>query len=117
MRNRFEERLGRRLAALFRPRDVSPVRQGFSLVEAIAVFVIAGLQVLMLAALLFVGMHADLGFWYYASVAIAGGLMAYHQWLARDRQPAGCFAAFLHNHIIGLVIFIGIVLHYAFNPV
>ena len=79
-------------------------------------FVIAGLQVLMLAALLFVGMHADLGFWYYASVAIAGGLMAYHQWLARDRQPAGCFAAFLHNHIIGLVIFIGIVLHYAFNP-
>ena len=79
-------------------------------------FVIAGLQVLMLAALLFVGMHADLGFWYYASVAIAGGLMAYHQWLARDRQPAGCFAAFLHNHLIGLVIFIGIVLHVAFHP-
>jgi 4-hydroxybenzoate polyprenyltransferase len=42
--------------------------------------------------------------------------MGYHQWLARDRQPAACFAAFLHNHIIGLVIFVGIVLHYAFNP-
>lgn len=79
-------------------------------------FVVAGLQILMLAALLFVGLRAGLGFWYYASVAIAGGLMTYHQWLARDRQPAGCFAAFLHNHFIGLVIFIGIVLHYAFNP-
>jgi 4-hydroxybenzoate polyprenyltransferase len=79
-------------------------------------FVIAGLQALMLLALILVGLLANLGFWYYASVAIAGGLMAYHLWLARDRQPAGCFAAFLHNHHIGLVIFIGILLHYAFNP-
>jgi len=79
-------------------------------------FVIAGLQLLMVAALAFVGLRAELGFWYYASVAAAAVLMAYHQWLARDREPAGCFAAFLHNHTIGLVIFIGIVLHYAFTP-
>jgi len=80
-------------------------------------FVIAGLQILMLAALILIGLRAELGFWYYLSVAGAAGLMAYHQWLARDRQPAGCFAAFLHNHQIGLVIFIGIVLHYTFTPV
>ncbi len=80
-------------------------------------FVIGGLQLIMLLALVFVGLRAELGAWYYLSVASAGGLMAYHQWLARDRQPAGCFAAFLHNHTIGLVIFIGIVLHYSFNPV
>ena len=79
-------------------------------------FVITGLQILMLAALVFIGTRAELGFWYYLSVAGAAALMAYHQWLARDRQPAGCFAAFLHSHNIGLVIFIGIVLHYAFNP-
>lgn len=79
-------------------------------------FVIAGLQLLMLTALTFVGLRAELGFWYFASVAGAAVLMAYHQWLARDRQPAGCFAAFLHNHTIGLVIFVGIVLHYAFTP-
>jgi 4-hydroxybenzoate polyprenyltransferase len=79
-------------------------------------FVIAGLQLLMVAALTFVGLRAELGPWYYASVAAAAVLMAYHQWLARDREPAGCFAAFLHNHTIGLVIFIGIVLHYAFTP-
>ncbi len=80
-------------------------------------FVIAGLQILMLAALILVGLLAELGFWYYLSVAGTAGLMAYHQWLARDRQPAGCFAAFLHNHHIGLLIFIGIVLHYTFTPV
>ena len=79
-------------------------------------FVIAGLQALMLLALILVGLLANLGFWYYASVAIAGGLMAYHLWLARDRQPAGCFAAFLHNHYIGFTVFLGILLHYTFNP-
>jgi len=79
-------------------------------------FVIAGLQVLMLLGLVFVGLRASLGFWYFASVGIAACLMAYHLWLARDRQAAGCFAAFQHNHIIGLVIFVGIVLHYAFTP-
>ena len=79
-------------------------------------FVIAGLQTLMLLALILVGLLANLGFWYYASVFIAGGLMGYHLWLARDRQPAGCFAAFLHNHYIGFAIFIGILLHYTFNP-
>jgi 4-hydroxybenzoate polyprenyltransferase len=79
-------------------------------------FVIAGLQLLMLAALIFVGLRAELAFWYFFSVAGAAGLMAYHLWLARDRQPGGCFNAFLNNHYIGLVVFIGIVLHYSFNP-
>ncbi len=78
-------------------------------------FVIAGLQLLMLIALLLIGHRAELGVWYYMSVAVAGLMMAYHLWLARDRQPAGCFAAFLHNHYIGLIVFVGIVLHYTFS--
>jgi 4-hydroxybenzoate polyprenyltransferase len=78
-------------------------------------FVIAGLQALMLFALVMIGLRAGLGFWYYLSVTVAGVLMGWHQWLARDRQAAGCFAAFLHNHLIGMVVFIGIVLHYTFN--
>ena len=80
-------------------------------------FVIAGLQALMLVALLLIGFRAGLSVWYYLSVAVAAILMAYHLWLARERQPAGCFAAFLHNHYIGMVVFIGIVLHYTFHPV
>ena len=80
-------------------------------------FVIAGLQLLLLFALLLIGSRADLSAWYFAAVAIAGGLMAYHLWSARSRQPAACFAAFLHNHYIGMVVFVGIVLHYTFHPV
>jgi 4-hydroxybenzoate polyprenyltransferase len=80
-------------------------------------FIIAGLQALMLLGLVLIGLRAALGPWYYAAVITAACLMAYHLWLARDRQPAGCFAAFLHNHIIGLVVFVGIVLHYTFNRV
>jgi len=79
-------------------------------------FVIAGLQLVMILGLLFVGFRAELGFWYYLSVACATAMMAWHLWLARDRQAAGCFEAFLKNHQIGLVVFIGIVLHYTFNP-
>lgn len=79
-------------------------------------FVIAGLQLLMLLALALIGYRAELGFWYYFSVLIAATMMAWHLWLARDRQPAGCFEAFLKNHQVGMVIFIGIALHYTFNP-
>lgn len=80
-------------------------------------FVIAGLQLLMLVAFVLIGNQAELSVWYYGSVAVAAVLMAYHLWLARDRQPAGCFAAFLHNHYIGMIVFFGILLHYTFNPV
>ena len=79
-------------------------------------FVIAGLQLLMLLALILIGYRAALGTWYYLSVVVAAALMAWHQWLARDRQPAGCFAAFLNNHFIGMAVFIGILLHYTFSP-
>jgi 4-hydroxybenzoate polyprenyltransferase len=79
-------------------------------------FMIAGLQGLMVVALVLIGYRAELGFWYYLSVVLAAGMMAWHLWLARDRKPEGCFEAFLKNHYIGMVVFIGIVLHYTFNP-
>jgi 4-hydroxybenzoate polyprenyltransferase len=77
-------------------------------------FVIGGLQLLMLVSLVFIGDMANLGIWYFSSVCVAAILMGYHQWLARDRKPAACFEAFLHNHYIGLIVFVGIVLHYTF---
>ncbi|MDA0679584.1 MAG: 4-hydroxybenzoate octaprenyltransferase [Proteobacteria bacterium] len=79
-------------------------------------FVIGGLQLLMLVALIFVGDMADLGAWYFGAIVVAAIIMAYHQWLARNRIPSECFKAFLHNHYIGMTIFIGIVLHYTFTP-
>ncbi|MGH8196014.1 MAG: 4-hydroxybenzoate octaprenyltransferase [Woeseiaceae bacterium] len=79
-------------------------------------FVIGGLQILMLLALLLIGQMADLGAWYFSSVVVVASLMAYHQWLARERKPEGCFKAFLHNHYIGMAVFVGIVLDYTFHP-
>jgi 4-hydroxybenzoate polyprenyltransferase len=79
-------------------------------------FVIGGLQLLMVVALLLIGTMAGLGAWYFSSIAGAAGLMVWHQWLARKRDPAGCFRAFLHNHYIGLTVFIGIALDYTFRP-
>jgi 4-hydroxybenzoate polyprenyltransferase len=79
-------------------------------------FVIGGLQLLMVVALLLIGTMAGLGAWYFSSIVVAAGLMVWHQWLARKRDPAGCFRAFLHNHYIGLTVFIGIALDYTFRP-
>ncbi len=80
-------------------------------------FVIGSLQALMLVGLVFVGNMAGLGNWYFGAVGVAALLMAWHQWLARKRDPEGCFSAFLQNHYIGMIIFIGIVLHYTFTDV
>jgi len=79
-------------------------------------FVIGSLQALMLLALILVGNMAELSAWYYAAVGLSAILMIYHQRLAHKRDQAGCFAAFRHNHYIGLVVFVGILLHYTFTP-
>lgn len=79
-------------------------------------FIVGGLQVVMLAGLVLIGNMASLGPWYYSAVFVAALLMGRHQWLAREREPEACFAAFLQNHYIGMVVFLGIALHYVFNP-
>ncbi|MGD1982518.1 MAG: 4-hydroxybenzoate octaprenyltransferase, partial [Chromatiaceae bacterium] len=39
-------------------------------------------------------------------------LFAYQQWLIRDRQRAACFKAFLNNHFVGMVVFVGLAVDY-----
>jgi len=70
----------------------------------------------MIAGLVLIGNMASLGPWYYSAVVVAALLMARHQWLAREREPEACFTAFLKNHYVGMVVFLGIALHYVFNP-
>ena len=74
--------------------------------------VIGALQLSMIAVLLVAGQQFGLGVPYHASLGVASALMIYHQWLIRARDRASCFKAFLHNHWIGLAIFLGIVLDY-----
>ena len=54
-------------------------------------FVVGGLQLLMLTALVFIGNMAELGFWYYGSIFIAAILMAVATvacWLPARRAAA-----------------------------
>lgn len=71
------------------------------------------LQVVTLAILIFVGQTLFLSSPYYLSLVVAAALFAYQQWLIRHREPSACFKAFLHNNYVGMVVFVGIVGHYA----
>jgi 4-hydroxybenzoate polyprenyltransferase len=66
----------------------------------------------MLAILAGIGFYLRFGWPYYAGLAIAVALMAYHYTLIRQRQREGCFKAFVHNSWIGAAVFAGIALHY-----
>jgi 4-hydroxybenzoate polyprenyltransferase len=68
--------------------------------------------VAMLAVLAGVGRMAGLGALYFAGLAVAGGIALYHYTLIRERDPARCFKAFLHNNWLGAAIFAGIVSDY-----
>jgi len=63
----------------------------------------------MLAFLATVGVRLDLGWPFYAGLAAAGGMMAYHWFLIRGRTREGCFKAFRHNNWVGLAVFAGVV--------
>jgi 4-hydroxybenzoate polyprenyltransferase len=78
--------------------------------------VIIGLfQITMLGILFIAGRSFALGFWYNIGLVVAAMLAIYHQWLIRDREPGLCFRAFLHNHWLGMAVFIGIAADYALS--
>jgi 4-hydroxybenzoate polyprenyltransferase len=65
------------------------------------------------AAMLFaLGPLLSLAGWYYAGVAVAAGLAAWHWWLIRDRSREGCWRAFMHSNWTGAAVFAGIVLSF-----
>lgn len=72
--------------------------------------IIGLLQLLFLGLLIPFGMMFSLGVIYYFSLVIVAGLFVYQQWLIHTRDPAQCFAAFLNNNWVGLVIWMGIVI-------
>jgi 4-hydroxybenzoate polyprenyltransferase len=78
--------------------------------------IIGMLQGLMLFALYLVGTNMEFGYWYNLGLVGAAVFFAWQQWLIRDRKPAECFKGFLNNHYVGLSVFIGILLEYAFRP-
>jgi 4-hydroxybenzoate polyprenyltransferase len=61
-----------------------------------------------LALLAAVGAMAGLGAAWFAGLAVAAAIAAFHYRLIRDRGRAGCFRAFLHNNWFGAAIFAGL---------
>lgn len=71
------------------------------------------LYALFFVALVFVGQRASMGAYYWIGLAIAAALVVYEFVIARTRDRAACFRAFLHNHWVGLAIFAGIAADFA----
>ncbi|WP_111655369.1 4-hydroxybenzoate octaprenyltransferase [Isoalcanivorax indicus] len=74
--------------------------------------IIGVLQALTLWPLWLLGRGLDFGWTWYLGLAVAAGLFVYQQWLIRERQPDGCFRAFLNNQWVGAALFAGLWLQY-----
>ncbi|WP_287419168.1 4-hydroxybenzoate octaprenyltransferase [Reinekea sp.] len=70
------------------------------------------IQALTWVTWLIIGFKANLGLFWWLGLAISAGLFGYQQWLIRTRERSACFAAFLNNHWIGMVLFVGLALDY-----
>jgi len=75
----------------------------------------AMLQVCVIGVMVLAGAQFQLGYWFYLSLIGAGALFVYQQKLIKERQRDRCFQAFLNNNYVGMVIFVGIALNYAFK--
>jgi 4-hydroxybenzoate polyprenyltransferase len=62
-----------------------------------------------LALLAYIGWKIHLYWPYYLGLAAAAGVAGYHYTLIRERDPARCFKAFLHNNWFGAAVFAGMV--------
>jgi 4-hydroxybenzoate polyprenyltransferase len=61
-----------------------------------------------LLTLALVGQRAELASPYFVWLGVAGALMAWQLWYARDRSRERCFAAFKANNWVGLAITVGL---------
>jgi 4-hydroxybenzoate polyprenyltransferase len=57
--------------------------------------------------------HLDFSWRYFAGLAVAAGLAAWHYTLIRSRSREGCFRAFRLNHWLGFAVLAGVVAHFA----
>ncbi|MDR3390129.1 MAG: 4-hydroxybenzoate octaprenyltransferase [Sulfuriferula sp.] len=86
----------------------------FGRYDVVAIMVCYGAALGLLAL---VGWQYQRGLAYYLGLVVAASIAIYHYGLIRSREPAQCFRAFLHNHWLGLAVFIGLVLDYVWHRV
>ncbi|GAC21908.1 4-hydroxybenzoate octaprenyltransferase [Paraglaciecola arctica] len=74
------------------------------------------LQITSLLLLAVVAVALKLSWPFYIALVISIGLFLYQHRLIKDRDRNLCFKAFLHNHYVGLVFAIGIIVDYSIYP-
>ena len=74
--------------------------------------IIALLQVAVLALLLWAGLLFGRGAIYFVGLAVAAAYFINQHIISRSRDREACFTAFLNNHRVGMVIFIGLATDY-----
>lgn len=74
--------------------------------------VVGLLQITSLGLLYTVGELLAFGWPYHLALVISAGFFSYQQMLIVNRERAKCFQAFLNNHFVGLIVFIGIFIEY-----
>ena len=65
-----------------------------------------------LALLAWIGRGLMMGPAYYLGLCVAAAIALYHFTLIKNREPAKCFKAFLHNNWFGLAVFCGITIDF-----
>ena len=75
--------------------------------------IIAILQISTLVLLYLAGNYFNRSGMYDLGLVISAGYFIVQHFQARSREPEGCFKAFLNNHRVGMVIFIGLALDYS----
>jgi 4-hydroxybenzoate polyprenyltransferase len=81
----------------------------FGRFDVLAVMLCYGVTLTLIA---WVGYRLHMGWFFYAGLGVAAAIAAYHFTLIRERDPARCFKAFVHNNWIGASIFAGIALDF-----
>lgn len=72
--------------------------------------IIALLQIVFLVLLYWLGQLILAGWTYWIGLLLSAGLFVYQLWITRAREPQRCLQAFLNNHWVGMLIFVGLFL-------
>ncbi|MBS7836750.1 4-hydroxybenzoate octaprenyltransferase [Wohlfahrtiimonas chitiniclastica] len=78
-------------------------------------FIIIGMQVVIIALLITLGIYLHFSWPWWCTVAVVAGLFIHHINMIKDHDRLRCFQAFLHNNWVGAAIFLGLVAQYALN--
>lgn len=72
--------------------------------------IIALLNIIFLAIMIAIYQVVEANLWAYLGLACAVSLLIYQQKLIHERDRENCFKAFLNNHYVGMLIFLGLAL-------